>query len=172
MKKIMYSAMGFALLTTVFSCKKENKTQSSVSTDTLATVMPKDSAGTPKTDSATTTMPAVSAVGENIITKNVGKYPHDIKFFEDKNITERLKKLVGSQYEEMVKYFDVTSPISLEHDIYILTGCKQHDCPGYSTKIYYDPKNDNLNVSIDNNGKISDFNEKGKIAGVEKLDKH
>lgn len=169
MKKMIYGAMALTLLTTVLSCKKEAQTQSSVSKDTLATVMTKDSTVAPKTDSAVTKTPSTSAVSENIITKNVGKYPHDIKFFEDKNITERLKKLVGNQYEEMVKYFDVTTPISLEHDIYILKGCKQHDCPGYSTKIYYDPKNDNLNVSIDNNGKISDFNEKGKIAGTEAL---
>ncbi|SIT21372.1 hypothetical protein SAMN05421786_109100 [Chryseobacterium ureilyticum] len=161
---MIYGALALTLLTMVVSCKKETQTQSSVSKDTLATVMPKDSTVAPKTDSAATT-----AVSENIITKNVGKYPHDIKFFEDKNITERLKKLVGSQYDEMVKYFDVTSPISSEHNVYKLTGCKQHDCPGYSTKIYYDSKNDNLNVSIDNNGKISDFNEKGKIAGTEAL---
>ncbi|RLJ23237.1 hypothetical protein CLU97_4471 [Chryseobacterium sp. 7] len=154
MKKII--AGTFALSLFVISCKKEAKTESSVSTDTLATVMPKDSIVSPETDSAA--IPSASAF--YIITKNVGKYPHDIKFFEDKRITERLKKLTGSQYDEMVKNFDVESPISSENGIYKLTGCKQHDCPGFATSIYYDVKNDKVSVSIDKNGKVTNFDER------------
>ncbi|MFP3833370.1 hypothetical protein [Chryseobacterium sp. SIMBA_028] len=168
MKKIIAGALALSLC--IVSCKKETKTESSVSNDTLATVMPKDSVTTPKPDSVATT-PSSASGTMNIITKNVDKYPHDIKFFEDKSITERLKKLVGVQYDEMVKNFNVEGPISSENGIYKLTGCKQHDCPGYATSIYYDSKNDNLNVSIDKDGNISDFNEKGKIAGTEKLEK-
>lgn len=167
MKKMIAGA--FALSLCVVSCKKETKTESSVSSDTLATVMPKDSVTTPKTDSTTTAAAPSASTSENIITKNVGKYPHDIKFFEDKGITERLKKLTGAQYDEMVKNFNVESPISSENGIYKLTGCKQHDCPGYATSIFYDAKNDNLNVSIDKNGKATEFAEKGKITVSESL---
>ncbi|RXM38181.1 hypothetical protein BOQ62_18635 [Chryseobacterium sp. CH21] len=163
MRKIIAGA--FALSLCVVSCKKETKTESSLSTDTLATAAPKDSVVT-KNDSVAS---PTSSASENIITKNVGKYPHDIKFFEDKSITERLKKLAGAQYDEMVKNFNVESPISSENEIYKLTGCKQHDCPGYATSIFYDAKNDNLNVSIDKNGKVTEFAEKGKIAVSESL---
>jgi hypothetical protein len=69
----------------------------------------------------------------------------------------------------MVTAFSVESPIVSENGIYKLHGCKQHDCPGYATSIYYDSKNDNLNVSIDKNGKISDFTENGKISVSESL---
>lgn len=167
MKKIIAGALALSLC--VVSCKKETKTESSVSTDTLATVMPKDSVTTPKTDSVATTAAPSAPAPENIITRNVGKYPHDIKFFEDKGITDRLKKLTGAQYDEMVKNFNVESPVSSENGIYKLTGCKQHDCPGYATSIYYDAKNDNLNVSIDKNGKVTEFAEKGKITVSETL---
>lgn len=163
MKKIIAGA--FALSLCAISCKKETKTGSSVSTDTLATVMPQDSVII-KNDSVES---PPSSAPDNIITKNVGKYPHDIKFFEDKNITERLKKLTGAQYDEMVKNFDVESPVSSENGIYKLTGCKQHDCPGYATSIFYDAKNDNLNISINKNGKVTEFAEKGKIAVSESL---
>ncbi|MGX5686998.1 hypothetical protein ACWKWW_20825 [Chryseobacterium cucumeris] len=166
MKKIIAGA--FALSLCVVSCKKETKTESSVSSDTLAAVMPKDSVTTPKTDSAATAAPSAPAP-DNVITKNVGKYPHDIRFFEDKGISERLKKLTGNQYDEMVKNFNVESPVVSENGIYKLTGCKQHDCPGYATSIYYDAKNDNLNVSIDKNGKVTEFAEKGKITVSESL---
>ncbi len=167
MKKLIAGALALSLCTTAVSCKKETNTQSSVSTDTLATVLPKDSAAAPDTDSVDT--PSSSASADNIITKNVGKYPHEIKLFEDKSITDRLKKLVGSQYDEMVKFFNVESPVISENEIYKLNGCKQHDCPGYATTIYYDSKNDNLNVSIDKNGKVTEFAEKGKITVPETL---
>lgn len=162
MKKIIAGALALSLCTTVVSCKKETKTSSSASTDTLAAVLPGDSTMTPKSDSTAGTTPSAST--DNIITKNVGKYPHDIKLFEDKSITERLKKLVGPQYDEMIRNFNVESPVTSVDGIFKLSGCKQHDCPGYSTHIYYDSKNDNMNVSIDQNGKITDFAEKGKIA--------
>lgn len=165
MKKIIAGA--FALSLFVVSCKKETKTESSVSsTDTLTTAMPQDTVSISKNDSVASPSPSAP---DNIITKNVGKYPHDIKFFEDKGISERLKKLAGSQYDEMVKNFNVEGPIASENGIYKLTGCKQHDCPGYATSIYYDAKNDNLNVSIDKNGKVTDFAEKGKITVSESL---
>lgn len=168
MKKVITGAFALLVLGTVASCKKENKTQSSVSTDTLATVMPKDSAGAVKTDSVTAAVSSAAAKVE-IITKNEGKYPHDIKLFEDKNFAERVKKLVGKEYDEMLKNFNVEGPIVSDSGIYKLNGCKQHDCPGYATDIYYDSKNDNLNVSIDKNGKVTDFTEKGKITVSEAL---
>ena len=163
MKKLIAGALALSLCTAVVSCKKETKTQTAAGTDSLATTMPKDSTTDSKKDSTTSASPSTSAVSDNIITKNVGKYPHEIKLFDDKGVSDRLKKLLGTQYADMVKNFNVESPIASENGIYKLTGCKQHDCPGYSTNIYYDAMDDNLNVSIDKNGKVTDFAEKGKI---------
>lgn len=169
MKKLMMGAVALVLAGTVVSCKKEAKTDTSATTDSLATVQPKDSAAGPKADSTSATAPSKTAAIE-VITKNDGKYPHDVKLFEDKGFTERLKKLAGKDYEEMVKNFNVESPIVSEAGIYKLHGCKQHDCPGYATSVYYDSKNDNLNVAIDKNGKVTEFAEKGKIAVSKTLD--
>ncbi|NML71030.1 hypothetical protein HHL23_14665 [Chryseobacterium sp. RP-3-3] len=167
MKKLIVGACAFSLFA-VISCKKEAKADvSSTGTDSLATTMPKDSVTTPKTDSVTST-PATAST-DNILTKNTGKYPNDIKLFEDKSFANRVKKLTGAQYDEMLKNFNVESPIVSENGIYKVTGCKQHDCPGYLTSIFYDSKNDNLNVSIDKNGKVADFAEKGKITVTEAL---
>lgn len=166
MKKLILSACAFSLLAVV-SCKKEVKTESSSNgTDSITVNASNDSLAAPKTDSAAS--PA-NASSDNIITKNEGKYPHDIKLFEDKSFAERVKKLTGTQYDEMLKNFNVESPVVSEKGIYKVTGCKQHDCPGYSTSIFYDSKNDNLNVSIDKNGKVTDFAEKGKITVTETL---
>nr|WP_315031398.1 hypothetical protein [uncultured Chryseobacterium sp.] len=165
MKKVIAGALALSLSVAMVSCKKETKIEASVGKDSLNTTMSMDSTATPKTDStATSSATKSSATTESIITKNGGKYPHEIKLFEDKALSDRLKKVVGKDYDEMVKSFNVESPIVSEDGIYKLHGCKQHDCPGYATSIYYDSKNDNLNVSIDKNGKVTDFAEKGKIA--------
>ncbi|REC60256.1 hypothetical protein DRF65_21480 [Chryseobacterium pennae] len=168
MKQVITGSIALLLLGAVVSCKKETPIQSSVSTDTLATVMTNDSTVAPKTDSVTAAVPSTAATIE-AITKNEGKYPHDIKLFEDKSFAERVKKLVGKEYDEMVKNFDVEGPIVSDNGIYKLHGCKQHDCPGYATYMYYDSKNDNLNVSIDKNSKVTDFAEKGKITVTDAL---
>lgn len=80
MKKLIAGALALSLCTAVISCKKEAKTSTSAGTDSLATTMSKDSATQPKSDSAATASP--SAATENIITKNVGKYPHENSLFE------------------------------------------------------------------------------------------
>lgn len=167
MKKIILSVFAFSLLTFTFSCKKEAKTAAaSTGSDSLNTTMSsKDTAAMPKKDSAS----VVSKTSGNSITKNTGKYPNEIKLFEDKSITDRLKKMAGAQYGEMIKNFNVESPIVSENGIYKVNGCKQHDCPGYATSIYYDSKNDNFNVRIDKNGKVTEFAEKGKIVVTDAL---
>jgi len=150
MKKLILNACAFSLLTVV-SCKKETKIDPS-------SAIIKDSV-TIKADSAASSASST----RNIITNNIGKYPHDIKLFENKDFTERVKKITGAQYDEIFNNFNVESQIVSENGIYKVTGCKQHDCPGYSTSIFYDSKNDNLNVAVDKNGKITDFTEKEKI---------
>ncbi len=147
MKTTFLAAAVLALAT--ISCK-QNKTQDQVQTkDTL--VVQQDSAE------------ANAAVHENIITKNEGKYPHDLKIFEDKDFGDRFKKLVGTQYDNIIKSFNVESPIVSEAGVYKFTGCRQHDCPAFLTTILYDAKNDNLNVLVDQEGKITEYSEKGKI---------
>ncbi|QTE21380.1 hypothetical protein [Polaribacter cellanae] len=104
-----------------------------------------------------------SQIHQNIITKNKGKYASEINFFDKNNISLRLKKLTGVLYKEMVKNFNVQTPIVSENSIYKLTGCLKHNCPAYMVTILYDSKGDNLNVLIDENGKLAKFAEKDKI---------
>lgn len=106
---------------------------------------------------------------QNILTRNVGKYPTDIKLFEDQELTDRLKKMMGADYDEMVKNFNVVSPIKTENEMYRANGCMQHNCPGYYAFIYFDAKNDNFNVLIDRDGKVKEYIEKAKIEVGEEL---
>ncbi len=147
MKTTFFTAALLALFTV--SCK-QNKSADTVSTQDTLTV---------QQDSAT----APTVKKENSITKNEGKYPHDIKIFDDSEIGPRIKKVVGEKYGEIIKNFNVETPVVAEAGIYKFTGCKQHDCPAYQTTILYDASKDNLNVLVDQNGKITEYNENGKI---------
>jgi len=100
---------------------------------------------------------------ENAITKNVGKYPHEINLFDNVEVSKRLKKIVGSKYKEIIENFNTETPIVSENTIYKVTGCKQHECPLFHTTILFDAEKDNFNVVVDNNGKSEEFIEKEKI---------
>lgn len=112
---------------------------------------------------------AVSEV-ENIITLNEGKYPREIDLFEDEEMIERLQFLLGDRYEEMLANFNVESPIVSEDGIYKVTGCKQHACPEYYVTILLDAIRDNMNVLINQDGKIDGFGETATIDITETLE--
>lgn len=147
MKTTFLTAALLALVT--ISCKQNKSADSLQTQDTLSV----------QQDSATTS----TITKENSITKNEGKYPHDIKIFDDPEIGTRIKKVTGEKYEEIIKNFNVETPVVSEAGIYKFTGCKQHDCPAYQTTVLYDASKDNLNVLVDQNGKITEYNENGKI---------
>lgn len=113
---------------------------------------------------------SVSKIHQNIISKNNGKYAYEINLFDENDISDRLKKLIGATtYKEIVEKFNVQTPIVSENNIYKLTGCLRNNCPAYMVTILYDSNTDNLNVLIDKSGKIIEFKEKGKIRLTEIL---
>lgn len=113
---------------------------------------------------------AVVETAENIITTNKGQYPREFGLFEDEEIVNRLKFLVGDRYDEMVANFNVETPVVTEDGIYKVTGCKQHECPNYHVTILFDAVNDNMNVLINQDGKIDGFGEKASITMTETLE--
>lgn len=104
-----------------------------------------------------------------VLKANEGKYPRDIKLMENSLLTERVKKLTGNLYEDLIKNFNTQSPIVSEEGIYKFSGGKAHEVPMFNTIVYYDAANDNLNVVIERNGKTDTFAEKGNIKVTETL---
>ena len=129
------------------------------------------SCGEKKVEEKTEPTTTEATAGKNVITENEGKNPRDFKLFEDADatVTDRLKKIAGDKYEELVKNFNVETPVVSEDGIYKVTGCKKDACPEFQTTILFDSKNDNFNVIIDENGKVTEFAEKGKINYTESL---
>lgn len=105
----------------------------------------------------------------NIITDNLLEYPVDIDLFENKDFTGRLKAIAKEHYDEIIANFQTQTPIVSDADVYKLTGCKEHDCPGFHTTILYDAKKDNYNIIVNQNGKVKVYDEKGKITMTKRL---
>ncbi|MFT4169916.1 MAG: hypothetical protein QM653_12435 [Dysgonomonas sp.] len=161
MKPILFMAISIILSLGVSSCtKKQPASQTSES---------KDSITSPITNNTSQGVEILDKT--SIIVKNEGKYPSEVKIFEDKPFSERIKNITGSEYDAIIKNFNVETPIVSENGIYKFSGCKQHDCPSFQTTIYYDAKTDNINVIISKNDKVSEFAEKGKIEISETLKK-
>lgn len=106
---------------------------------------------------------ATSVSALSIITSNEGKYPAEIKLWDDKTLSDRVKALIKGEYDMMIKNFNVETPIVSDNGIYKTSGCKRNECPAYHTTIIFDAKKDNLNVNIDKNGKVQLFKEKETI---------
>lgn len=105
----------------------------------------------------------------NIITENMDKYPREIRIFQDKAFTDRLKALTGEEYQTILNNFDTETPIVAEMGTYKFTGCKAHDCVGFKTTFLYDSYEDNLNVVVSREGKVKVYDEKGKITVTKSL---
>lgn len=161
MKPILFMAISLILSLGVSSCKKQQSpNQTSENKDSIASVI---------SDNAVQDIKILDS--NNVIVKNEGKYPLEVKIFEDKSFNDRIKSITGSEYDAIVKNFNVETPIVSENGVYKFSGCKQHDCPSFQTIIYYDAKTDNINVIINKNEKISSFREKEKINISETLSK-
>lgn len=161
MKPILFMAISLILSLGASSCKKQQSSnQISENKDSITSAI-----------SGNAVQEIKILDPNNIIVKNEGKYPLEIKIFEDESFNERVKDITGSEYDAIIKNFNVETPIVSESGIYKFSGCKQHDCPSFQTIIYYDAKTDNINVIINKNDKISSFSEKGKIDISETLSK-
>ena len=131
---------------TFFSCKKEviKSVPSTDSTSIRTDALKVDSVVINPTDTLNSLVNK-SVIGSDILTKS--------------SITPRLKTLLGSDYDQMVKYWNTETPFTKEGDILHASGCKQHDCNTYSYDLYIDIKNNKINIYKFSKSKLTVFAE-------------
>ena len=76
----------------------------------------------------------------------IGKYPTQVKLFENEILASRLKKINRLDYDVLVANWNTETPITIEDDIVHSSGCKSHDCPSSGYELFIDLKNDNINI--------------------------
>lgn len=91
----------------------------------------------------------------NLVNKSV----IGIHLLTEGSIAPRLKSLLGTDYDQMVKYWNTETPFIKEGDILHASGCKQHDCNTYSYDLYIDTKNNKINVYKFSQSKLTLFAE-------------
>jgi hypothetical protein len=123
--------------------------------------------------SATQSLPAnfananSTAAKSDLITKLkkwAGKYPDDVRLLDDPDLTTRLNKLMGKDFDTMKKYWNVESPIEIKRNKLKTTGCEQHNCGANLYVMFVDLENDNINIyHLNDEGSTKTYFEKGKI---------
>ncbi|MHC0447822.1 hypothetical protein ACWA1F_20615 [Flavobacterium sp. 3-218] len=81
------------------------------------------------------------------------------QFLTKSSLAPRLKKLLGSDYDQMVKNWNTETPFEKQDNILHAWGCKQHDCTTYSYDLFIDVKNNKINVYKFAESKLTVFKE-------------
>lgn len=81
------------------------------------------------------------------------------QFLTKSSLAPRLKKLLGADYEQMVKYWNTETPFEKQENILHAWGCKQHNCSTYSYDLFIDVKNNKINVYKFEKSKLTIFKE-------------
>lgn len=93
----------------------------------------------------------------------LGKYPTQINLFDNTVLTGRLKKIEKLDFERLIAYWNVETPLTRENQIIHASGCKQHDCPSNGYELFIDLKNDNINIYHFSGNTLRVYKEKGWI---------
>jgi hypothetical protein len=119
---------------------------------------------------------------ENIVRRNIvptsslefienwnGKTAMEAGMFEDSVLVKRLENLLENEFQYFKENWNVQTPIQKVQGIYSASGCKQNDCSSYYSVVYFDVKNNNINVLIKRGIHSKLFTENGEIPLPEEL---
>ncbi len=74
-------------------------------------------------------------------------------------IKERIKNLIGVQYDHLVEIWNVCSPMEVENDVFTAEGCEQHNCDKTNAIIVVDISRNLFYVGIRTEGKAKIYSE-------------
>lgn len=145
-KKIKYIFMVALSNLTLISCKKETikSVPATDSTSIITHSLKSDSAIINPSDTLNNLVDK-SAIGTRLLTNS--------------SISPRLKTLLGTDYDQMIQYWNTETPFTKEGNILHASGCKQHDCNTYSYDLYIDTKNNKINIYKFSDSKLTVFAE-------------
>lgn len=106
--------------------------------------------------------PATSAFID-LLRRSKGKYPYQVKLLDVPDLNARLKKLLGGEFASMKKFWNVESPIEIENDIVMTSGCEAHNCGSNHYFLFVDLNNDDINVYHRQDSGTKHYYERGEI---------
>jgi len=141
-----YISIVIASSLVLFSCKKD-----------IAKEVPTTDSTSIKTEALKTDSTTINP--NDTLYNLVDKSVVGTQFLTKSSLAPRLKKLLGSDYDQMVKNWNTETPFEKQDNILHAWGCKQHDCGTYSYDLYIDVKNNKINVYKFSESKLTIFKE-------------
>jgi len=89
-----------------------------------------------------------------------GKYPDDVKLFDNKELASRLRKVMGEEnYMLFRKMKLVEMPIACNDTLLYVSVCKQHDCSENYLNLKYDLRTGKISCEFSHDSKVDICNE-------------
>jgi len=76
----------------------------------------------------------------------IGKYPTQIKLFQNEILANRLKNINRLDYNALISNWNTETTLIIEDQIIHASGCKANNCPSSGYELFIDLKNDNINI--------------------------
>jgi len=90
-----------------------------------------------------------------------GRYPFDVKLFEDERINARIQPLLGERYNFVKDSMVVCAPISVADSVVSISGCQRHNCSSTNYLIVVDLPSNKVYAGIRENDSIQTYSETG-----------
>ncbi len=89
-----------------------------------------------------------------------GKYPIEVKLFDNAAFTERLKKLLGDdRYDFLKEKWAVETPMEFKNEVFVASGCQAHKCGSTNFIVVYDFTGNVMNAGIREEDKVKIYTE-------------
>ncbi|MBX3287968.1 MAG: hypothetical protein KF855_01365 [Acidobacteria bacterium] len=92
-----------------------------------------------------------------------GQLVTDLKFWDNREIVTRLEKMMGADHTDMKKHWNTQTPIRVDGDVVMTTGCEQHNCGPNQYILFADAAKNVLQVVHIKDGKVKEYKEAGDI---------
>jgi hypothetical protein len=90
-----------------------------------------------------------------------GKYPYDAKLLDNPVLTRRLKNLLKGRYRFLKETWAVETPIEINNNIFVASGCQQHNCGNTNFIIVVDFSKDILYAGVREDEVVKVYSEDG-----------
>ena len=90
-----------------------------------------------------------------------GKYPHEVKFWDNVIVKKRLKKLLGSRFTFLMDNHGPESPIEIKNNLFMVWTCQAHNCGATNFIIVIDLSKNVLYTGIREDYQIEVYSEDG-----------
>jgi hypothetical protein len=96
------------------------------------------------------------------LAKYKGHYPNNVKLLGNNPLTKRLKALLKSRYDFLIKTWGPETPIEIKSNTFIAWGCQQHNCSNTNFIIVVDFGKNVVYVGVREEEEIKIYSEDGK----------